>query len=135
MRNHNKLLKIMQRSMDYNRKNLGTKVMQDVEDIIKKLKEQNLSKKELDALRTSYEALYQDSMGSLGAIVALFSLYLGTNIVQLLPIIDAIRNVVQGILIIAGLFCMYSVVNKVVKENIIYRNHIIAVSALIAEIE
>lgn len=117
-----------------NRKdNLGNKICNDVNVIVEELKSQNMNQEELRALKSCYEATYQDSMGSLQIIVALLLSFAGIDVVSDLPIPTAIRFFAKLALLLLWLLYSCNKIQKLSKESASLRNHIMAVSILLIE--
>lgn len=112
---------------------LVDRMSNDVDAIVQVLKNQNLSKEELIALKACYETAYQDSIESLGVIVVLFTFFASMDIVSNFSFFEEICLIVKFILLLFWLLYTYYKIKRLNKENISLRNYIMAVSILIAE--
>lgn len=129
----NKIYAVLKLPFANRKDNLGDKICQDVDDIVQELKSKNMNQEELSALRSCYEAAYQDSMGSLQIIVTLAALFAGTNVIGDFPLFAEIQFLVKLILLVGWLLYSYYKIHKLSKESASLRNHIMAVFILLTE--
>lgn len=118
---------------------LGKTIIKAVEVNVQELRELDMNVEELTELRACYDACYEDSMGSLQAVIALaaffVSLYFGLKEL-LVKILNMSEAVVLGIIfIIVFLFCVYAFrkINKITNDITSFRNYKMASSILLAE--
>lgn len=129
----NKIYAVLKLPFANRKDNLGDKICQDVDDIVQELKSKNMNQEELSALRSCYEAAYQDSMGSFQIIVVLLLSFAGIDFVSDLSVLGEIRFIVKlALLLLWFLYSCYKI-QKLSKESSSLRNHIMAVSILLTE--
>ncbi len=129
----NKIYSALKHPFTNRKDNLGDKISKDVNKIVQELKRQNMNKEELVALKSCYEAAYQDSMGSLQIIAALLSLFAGIDVFGSLPLFAEVEFLAKFILFVCWFLYVYYKIQKLSKENVSLRNHIMSVSILLAE--
>lgn len=135
MNSDNKIYSALKHPFTNRKFNLGNKISNDVIVIVQELKSYNMNKEELTALKSCYETAYQDSMGSLQIIITLVALFAGIDIFDDFPLFAEIQFLVKLILLVSWLLYTYYKMQKLSKENVSLRNHIMAVSILLTEIQ
>lgn len=133
MNSYNKIYSALKHPFSCRKDNLGDKMCNDVNVIVEELKSKNMNQEELRALKSCYEAAYQDSMGSMQIIVALFLSFAGIDIVSDLVILAEIRFIVKFVLFLLWFLYSCKKIQKLSKESASLRNHIMAVSILLIE--
>lgn len=74
-------------------------------------------------------------MGSLQIIITLMALFAGIDIFGDFPLFAEIQFLVKLILLVSWLLYTYYKMQKLSKENVSLRNHIMVVSILLTEIQ
>lgn len=135
MNSNNKIYCALKQPFINRKENLGDKISNDVRIIVQELKNQDMNKDELIALKSCYETSYQDSMGSFQIIVTLLAFFAGIDIFSDLPFCSEICFIMKLILFLFWLLYSYCKIKKLNKDNATLRNHIMAVSILLAKNE
>lgn len=133
MHTDSKIYHVLKRPFSSRKDNLGNKISNNVNTIVQELQNQNMNKEELTALKSCYEAVYQDSMGSLQVIVSLLVFFAGIDIVSDLSVLGEIRFFVKLAFLLLWLLYSCYKIHKLSKESASLRNHIMAVSILLTE--
>ena len=100
MNSDNKIYSALKRPFSNRKDSLDDKISNDVNSIVQELKSQNMSQKELSALKSCYETAYQDSMGSFQIIVTLLLSFAGIDFVSDLSILTEIRFFVKFVFLL-----------------------------------
>lgn len=133
MNSDNDIYSALKHPFSSRKDNLGDKISNDVKVIVQELHNQNMSHEKLTALKSCYETVYQDSMGSFQIIVTLLLSFAGIDFVSDLFILTEIRFIIKFVLLLVWFLYSYNKIRKLSKENVSLRNHIMAVSILLIE--
>lgn len=134
--NTEKLLMIIQNTFRHRNDTIGSTISRDVEACISYIRAQKLSKEEIQALAACYQTAYNDSSNSTSSLIALTPVLLGLNpVLDMIPLSGCIMLYLKGVIYAVLLFYILRQIWKTSRDNAVLRNHIMASSILLAEMD
>lgn len=136
MVNVQKILKIIKNTFAHRNDGVGKGIADKVGENVRCLREQKLTKEELQALHACYQVAYTDSLQSTSTIIATIPIFLSIDfLIEMIPVSKDIAVYIKGIM--AGIYVVYAMIKvlKTSKDNARLRNNIMASAILLAEVE
>lgn len=134
--NTEKLLTIIQNTFRHRNDIIGSTISREVEACISYIRVQKLSKEEIQALAVCYQTAYGDSSNSTSSLIALTPVLLGLDpVLDMISLSGYIMLYLKGVIYAALLFYIFHRIWKTSRDNAVLRNHIMASSILLAEMD